>query len=128
MQSMVLQRKISGKGCVRGGQCVVSNRIMKKGLAEKGTCAQRPEEVRRSRQMSGQSVPGTGRSKRGSPEVEACLMCGVCQPSKEARVTRGDLLRSDSPCSEFQSCHWLGWPIWPVSFSDMHCFNSPIAF
>lgn len=89
---------------MRVGQCVVSNRIMKKGLAEKGTFEQRPEEVRESRQTSGQSVPGSGRSKLGSPEVEVCLMCGVCQPSKEARVTRGNLLRSDSPCSEFQLC------------------------
>lgn len=66
MRSVVPQEKISGKGCVRGGQRVASNRIVRKGQAGKGTCEQRPEEVRDSKQTSGQGVPGSGRSKRGS--------------------------------------------------------------
>lgn len=86
------------------GNVVILNRIVRKGLTEKRICQQSPEEVRES----GRQASGEERSGQGEKQVRRALRrklawCVVhARPSMEAPMTRGDPLRSGSPCPEFQ--------------------------
>jgi len=109
---------------------VTLNKRVRKGLIEKGLYEQRPAEVRKESGRHLRVECYRHWEKQVQRALRQKLAWMGAEPSKEASVTRDDLLRTDSPFSEFPKYSLSGWlfGLYPkLLLSSIYCFNFPTS-
>ena len=98
-----------------GSNAVILNKRVRKGLIEKGLYEQRPAEVRKE---SGRHLRGEC-YRHWEKQVQRALRQKLAwmgaEPSKEASVTRGDLLRTEQPLFRIPKIFTVRMAVWPAS-------------